>query len=327
MFRNLLLGSRGVLAVLPLFPSLHRMKCLSFSGNGLRDAAVQAIAATLGDLDKAPGLLVLDLSNNPIAGTNAVESLRSLLSRRRSVLCLGIAGTMLPDDRRKQILRQAVNNFSAADPYDALEAWRLTADGRNFADHGLRAQLEVAISNGETPLGSEECGLATSNQNEDLFSKAPSPASSPAPLTPARPPAPTVARLASSLPATPEPKPPQRPIQPAMQPAPPAGACPLMPTAVPKGAGHQVLELEPTAMGSATTAAAAAVATAGATVMARLSTTVVPTPPPSKPGPIAPRRPSGDPSSGARRRRPNSCGPGRPAELANTQNVPATVPQ
>jgi hypothetical protein len=122
---------------------MRLLKMLILAGNGLRDKGLKMMVSSFHGADEAPGLLVFDLSNNPI-GSGSADELSDFLSKRRDVLLLGTAGTMMCGMRRRRLLQQSMSNFTSASPEAALEAWRLGANG-NFADSELCACVESSV--------------------------------------------------------------------------------------------------------------------------------------------------------------------------------------
>merc|ERR1719181_970314 len=74
-FRNFLIGNRGVQALWPLLRYARALKSLNLAGNDIHDQGMQHIIRVLeADVqgqgkDDVGGLLVVDLSRNPITGS------------------------------------------------------------------------------------------------------------------------------------------------------------------------------------------------------------------------------------------------------------------
>jgi hypothetical protein len=135
--RNMLIGNRGILSVLPLIDCMKGLKSLSLVGNGLRDAGARSLLTTLRVEAHLPSLSVFDLSRNPLS-TKSGEELEPVVGSRRRLLLLGLAATSIGGTQRERLLFQALDNFKSADPAEALEAWRL-ASSSSFADSELTA--------------------------------------------------------------------------------------------------------------------------------------------------------------------------------------------
>lgn len=149
-FKNMLLGNRGVLAVLPLLDCMQSLRSLSLAGNGLRGAGVQAVIAALSSGKMLPQLCVFDLSHNPLSSPSG-DSLEPLLNDREDLLFLGLAGTALGSSHRQRLMRHALANFQNAEPSKALEAWHLAAS-TGFSDLELKARYAVSTEVLQTAL-------------------------------------------------------------------------------------------------------------------------------------------------------------------------------
>lgn len=135
--RNMLLGNRGILGVLPLFDSMKSLKSLSLVGNSLRDAGTKALLNSLTSKEQLPQLSVFDMSQNPLSASSGDE-LEPLLATRKLLVLVGLAGTNIGSRQRQRLLQQSLSNFENAQAGAALEAWRL-AISTGFADTDLRA--------------------------------------------------------------------------------------------------------------------------------------------------------------------------------------------
>jgi len=149
-FRNFLLGNRGVQALWPLLRYARALKSLNLAGNDIHDegarhiiSVLEADAQNLGK-DDVGGLLMVDLSKNPITGSLA-EDLMRFNDKRKDVLLLGLADTVMPMVKRQKILRQCLTKFAGVEPHVMLEAWRLAADPRDFVDRELFIQCEKIV--------------------------------------------------------------------------------------------------------------------------------------------------------------------------------------
>lgn len=136
-FKNLLLGNRGILSVLPLLQCMKALKHLSLTGNGLRDAGIRAVVSTLSGEESLPQLCVLDLSHNPLSLASA-DQIEPVLDSRERLLLLGLTGTSLTGGQKQRLMSKALTNFENSAPDEALEAWRLAAS-TGFADLELQA--------------------------------------------------------------------------------------------------------------------------------------------------------------------------------------------
>jgi len=145
-FRNLYLGDRGVLALLPLLTFARKMRCLDLSGNGMRHGSTRQLCAILRDQNVLSSLLVLDLSNNPL-GAACGNELLDLLLQRSGLLMLGLQKTQMAEDTRQRLLRQSLANFASAALTDMEEAAEIVRRRDNFTDVelALRAQpIEIS---------------------------------------------------------------------------------------------------------------------------------------------------------------------------------------
>eukprot|EP00928_Gymnodinium_smaydae_P004044 TRINITY_DN11415_c0_g1_i1.p1 TRINITY_DN11415_c0_g1~~TRINITY_DN11415_c0_g1_i1.p1 ORF type:complete len:595 (-),score=97.87 TRINITY_DN11415_c0_g1_i1:241-2025(-) len=141
---NLLLGDRGVLGVLPLFKSARRLKCLNLGGNKIREKGFRELTLQLSDPEVCSLLVVLDVSYNPISSTSATD-LVTLLTKRRSILVLGMIGTDMPSVRRQNLLRRTLDSFAQAPTSDMCQAWQLSSPGTGFADSELWVQCASVV--------------------------------------------------------------------------------------------------------------------------------------------------------------------------------------
>eukprot|EP00928_Gymnodinium_smaydae_P049473 TRINITY_DN33204_c0_g1_i1.p1 TRINITY_DN33204_c0_g1~~TRINITY_DN33204_c0_g1_i1.p1 ORF type:complete len:535 (-),score=78.42 TRINITY_DN33204_c0_g1_i1:45-1649(-) len=130
---NMLIGDRGIRAVLPLLRSARRLKSLNLSGNRLREAGLRDCLKCLEDPDTCGSLAVLDVSHNPISSPSAPD-LVSLLNNRRSILILGMYGTAMPNVRRQHLLRRSLATFAQAPTSEMCQAWQLSSPGSGFSD-------------------------------------------------------------------------------------------------------------------------------------------------------------------------------------------------
>lgn len=137
-FKNLLLGNRGILSVLPLFDCMQSLKSLSLVGNGLRDAGIRSVTDALKNSNLLPQLSVFDLSHNPLSPPSA-DVLQLFLEGRIPLLFLGLVGTSLGNTQRQRLLRQCLAKMDKAQALDVLEAGRL-AESSSFADLELRTR-------------------------------------------------------------------------------------------------------------------------------------------------------------------------------------------
>jgi len=151
-FRNFLLGNRGVQALWPILRYARALKSLNLAGNDIHDegarfiiTVLEADAANLGK-DDVGSLVLVDLSKNPITGSLA-EDLMRFNDKRKDVLMLGLANTMMPMAKRQRLLRQCLTKFAGVEPHVMLEAWRLANDPRDFVDRELFIQCERIVEN------------------------------------------------------------------------------------------------------------------------------------------------------------------------------------
>lgn len=149
-FRNYLIGNRGAQALWPLLRYARGVKSLNLAGNDIHDegarflvSALEADALNLGK-DDVGQLLLVDFSKNPITGALA-DDLMKFNDKRKDVLMLGLADTMMPMLKRQKILRQCLKKFAGVEPHVMLEAWRLAADPRDFVDRELFIQCERIV--------------------------------------------------------------------------------------------------------------------------------------------------------------------------------------
>jgi len=140
--RNMLLGNRGVLAVLPLLDCMKSLRSLSLVGNGLRGAGVKAVINAMSTEELLPLLCTFDLSHNPLSSPSS-DDLEPLLHSRTDLLLLGLAGTSLGSAPRQRLMRKAMTNFNNAPADKALEAWQLAAS-TGFADVELKASYAAS---------------------------------------------------------------------------------------------------------------------------------------------------------------------------------------
>jgi len=149
-FRNFLIGNRGVQALWPLLRYARALKSLNLSGNDIHDSGMQHILQVLeadvqgSGKDDVGGLLVVDLSRNPITGSVFTDLMR-FNDARADVLMLGLADTMMPMVKRQRILRQSLTKFAGVEPHLMLEAWRLAKDPLDFVDRELFIQCERIV--------------------------------------------------------------------------------------------------------------------------------------------------------------------------------------
>lgn len=149
-FRNFLLGNRGVQALWPLLKYARALKSLNLAGNDIHDTGMLHIFSVLmADAqnqakDDVSGLLVVDLSRNPITGS-IYEDIHHFNESRKDVLLLGFADTMMPLAKRQRILRQVLTKFAAVEAHVMLEAWRLAKDPLNFVDRDVFVQAERIV--------------------------------------------------------------------------------------------------------------------------------------------------------------------------------------
>jgi hypothetical protein len=148
--RSYLIGNRGAQALWPLLRHARALKSVNLSGNNLHDSGAKFILSNLkyDVLNQGPdavyGLLVLDLSHNPITG-GIFNQLCNFSSTCKDVLMLGLAGTMFPLVKRQQMLRQSLSKFANAASHVNMEAWRLCRDPHEFTDRDLFVQAERVL--------------------------------------------------------------------------------------------------------------------------------------------------------------------------------------
>jgi len=149
-FRNFLIGNRGVQALWPLLKYARALKSLSLAGNDIHDSGMLHVTERLkadqhsGKKDDVGGLLVLDLSYNPV--TQCIhEELNEFMEARSDILLVGLAGTLIPMVKRQRSLRKSLARFAAAEAHLSLEAWRLANDPDDFADRELFVQCERVV--------------------------------------------------------------------------------------------------------------------------------------------------------------------------------------
>merc|ERR1711884_993445 len=110
MGSNLLIGDRGVQGLWPLLRYARALRALNLAGNGVRDSGTRHIMKVFSSEfyqeknNALVGLLILDLSHNPITGACADE-LNKFYESRKDVILLGMAKTELPSVRRQRLLR------------------------------------------------------------------------------------------------------------------------------------------------------------------------------------------------------------------------------
>jgi hypothetical protein len=147
---NFLIGNRGVQGLWPLLRYARALKALNLAGNGIKDFGMRHIISIFnGDFyqeknNEVAGLLVLDLSNNPITGACA-EELSRFYDKRKDILMLGMANTELPSIRRQRLLRSCLAKTAGSSPDLILEAWRLTQVRDSFYDRELFLQFERIV--------------------------------------------------------------------------------------------------------------------------------------------------------------------------------------
>merc|ERR1711904_140211 len=115
------------------------MGALNLAGNGVRDAGLRALVDTIMRSTCLLQLLVLDLSNNPIDGPCA-ERLLHILSPRKKIILLGLAGTDLSHSLRQRVLRKSLLKFEEASLEDMVYAQTIAKQGLGFADLDLLLQ-------------------------------------------------------------------------------------------------------------------------------------------------------------------------------------------
>jgi hypothetical protein len=79
---NNLVGEARIMPLLPLFDRMYRLRTLNLANNGLKNRAVQTLAA---HLQTHPSLAVLDLSGNPFSRVGGKALLNLVISRPRLV--------------------------------------------------------------------------------------------------------------------------------------------------------------------------------------------------------------------------------------------------
>jgi hypothetical protein len=148
--RNYLLGNRGVQALWPLLKYARALKSLNLTGNDIHDTGAMHVVSVLEadaqnqGKDDLGGLLVVDLSQNPITG-GMFEGIWHFNETRKDILMLGLADTMMPSVKRQRILRQCLQKFASAEHGKSFEAWRLCRDPLDFSDRELFVQIERVV--------------------------------------------------------------------------------------------------------------------------------------------------------------------------------------
>mmetsp|Transcript_122536 Transcript_122536/g.192232 ORF Transcript_122536/g.192232 Transcript_122536/m.192232 type:complete len:556 (-) Transcript_122536:81-1748(-) len=147
---NLLLGDRGVQGLWPLLRYARALRSLNLAGNGIRDSGTRHIIKVFESEfykeknNEAVGLLILDLSHNPITGACA-EELYRFYESRKDIILLGTAKTAVPNVKRQRLVRACLAKLAGSDSSVMLEAWRLAKDGSQFYDLELFLQCERIV--------------------------------------------------------------------------------------------------------------------------------------------------------------------------------------
>jgi hypothetical protein len=128
-FKNLFFGDRGVASVIEVLNENHYLKCVNLAGNGIHQEGCARLAACFADPDMHPELRAMDLSNNPLCQVS-VEPLLRLVSAKRNVILIGMAGTDIPMESRELLLRRCIQNA------EALQAVSEVEEALQLADHG-----------------------------------------------------------------------------------------------------------------------------------------------------------------------------------------------
>lgn len=146
-FRNLFVGDRGVVALLPLLRYSRNLRSLNLAGNGLRRDGIQTIVGALQEPgEHTTSLCILELSQNPMHRL-CFDGLMGLAAARQNILMMGCTGTSLPPWARSRLLKRHMENLMAADPAEQERAFRLADEGGDyFADrelvHNVNSYLE-----------------------------------------------------------------------------------------------------------------------------------------------------------------------------------------
>jgi hypothetical protein len=128
-FKNLYVGDRGVASVIEVLNENHYLKCVNLAGNGIHQEGCARLAGCFADPDMHAELRAVDLSNNPLCQVS-VEPLLRLVSTKRNVILIGMAGTSIPMESREQLLRRCIQNA------EALQAVSEVEEALQLADHG-----------------------------------------------------------------------------------------------------------------------------------------------------------------------------------------------
>eukprot|EP00929_Paragymnodinium_shiwhaense_P052750 TRINITY_DN2641_c0_g1_i4.p1 TRINITY_DN2641_c0_g1~~TRINITY_DN2641_c0_g1_i4.p1 ORF type:complete len:678 (+),score=164.75 TRINITY_DN2641_c0_g1_i4:237-2270(+) len=134
--RDLLLGDRGVQGILPLLRSARRLRSFNLAGNCLRELGVEKLSQALLDPGTVLKLCCLDLSKNPLSSASAGD-LQHLVTKRQSVLLLGLKNTDLPMLRRQSLVRSCMARLAETEPLEMCEVWKMASPEYNFQDTDL----------------------------------------------------------------------------------------------------------------------------------------------------------------------------------------------
>jgi len=143
-FSSLLLGDRGIIGLLHIIPDMRGLRYLNLAGNGLRDTGLHAVLESLRKPMVVSGLIVLDVSHNPI-DTNGADDLTEFLSGNRQLLMLGTAKTMMCSIMRRHLMKEVLCNFIAAAVDIASEALFLSGEDTGFCDIDFRRLAQEAF--------------------------------------------------------------------------------------------------------------------------------------------------------------------------------------
>eukprot|EP00451_Oxyrrhis_marina_P007937 CAMPEP_0204276712 /NCGR_PEP_ID=MMETSP0468-20130131/28680_1 /ASSEMBLY_ACC=CAM_ASM_000383 /TAXON_ID=2969 /ORGANISM="Oxyrrhis marina" /LENGTH=343 /DNA_ID=CAMNT_0051253387 /DNA_START=13 /DNA_END=1044 /DNA_ORIENTATION=- len=125
--RNLFLGDRGIVALVPLLEAAQLLKCVNVAGNGIRHYGFEALAAGFGDPDVHTDLRVVDLSDNPISA-KSLELAKGLIRAKPMIVLFGLSRTDIVEEEQRVVWAELDINAGKVSTDDLDEALVL-ADG------------------------------------------------------------------------------------------------------------------------------------------------------------------------------------------------------